>query len=145
MECKKATTREDIEFCKDAILEFLRNLNPATAVDQVFEMITNEGYELVFIPNADNTRAGAFIGYRILNLLRTGPSIYIDDLFTFADSRNQGFAGMLLDYVESHAAAEGFKSIHLDSGFILHTAHRLYHNKGYNLACHHFFKPLNQG
>jgi GNAT superfamily N-acetyltransferase len=143
MECKKAITKADIEICKEAILEFRGNLDPNTVVDQVFQMISHEGFELVFIPNAYNTRAGAFIGYRKLNLLRTGPMIYVDDLFTFSEFRGQGCAGALLDYVAEQAASEGIKTIHLDSGYTLHTAHRLYLNKGYYLACNHFAKSIN--
>ena len=142
MECEKAATKADIEFCKDTILEFLVHLNPETVIDLVFQMITEEGFELVFIRNTDNTRAGGFIGYRKLNLLRTGPMIYIDDLFTLPECRNQGYAGMLLDYVKRQATEEGIKSIHLDSGYTLHTAHRLYLNKGYYLACNHFAKAI---
>lgn len=143
MECKKAITKADIEICKEAILEFRPNLDPETVVDLVFQMISHEGFELVFIPNAGNTKAAAFIGYRKLNLLRTGPMIYVDDLFTFAASRGKGYAGALLDYVTSQAANEGIKSVHLDSGYALHTAHRLYLNKGYYLACNHFAKAIS--
>lgn len=143
MECKKAITKADIEFCKEAILEFRPNLGPETVVDHVFNMITEEGFELVFLPNRDNTKAGAFIGYRKLNLLRTGPMIYVDDLFTFSELRGQGYAGALLDYVADQATNEGIKSIHLDSGYMLHPAHRLYLNKGYYLACNHFAKAIN--
>lgn len=142
MECRKAITKADIEFCKEAILEFRPNLDRETVVDQVFQMISQEGFELVFLPNVDNTKAGAFIGYRKLSMLRTGPMIYVDDLFTFAECRNQGFAGMLLDYVARQATDEGMKSVHLDSGYALHTAHRLYLNKGYYLACNHFAKAI---
>jgi GNAT superfamily N-acetyltransferase len=143
MECKKAITKADIEICKEAILEFRGNLDPNTVVDQVFQMISQEGFQLVFVSNADCTKAGAFIGYRKLNLLRTGPMIYVDDLFTFSEFRGQGYAGALLDYVANQAANEGIKSIHLDSGYTLHTAHRLYLNKGYYLACNHFAKAIS--
>jgi GNAT superfamily N-acetyltransferase len=143
MECRRAITKADIEICKEAILEFRGNLDPKTVVDQVFEMISHEGFELVFIPTADNTKAGAFIGYRKLNLLRTGPMIYVDDLFTFSEFRGQGYAGTLLDYVAVQAASRGIKTIHLDSGYTLHPAHRLYLNKGYYLACNHFAKSIN--
>ncbi|MFD2285813.1 hypothetical protein GJU39_12970 [Pedobacter petrophilus] len=87
--CLKAQTKADIEFCKEAILEFRKSLDPEKVVDHVYQMITQEGFELVFIPNADNTKAGAFIGYRIMNLLRTGPVIYVDDLFTFSECRGK--------------------------------------------------------
>lgn len=143
MECKKAVNKADVEICKEAILEFRGNLDPETVVDQVFQMISNEGFELAFLPDADNKKAAAFIGYRKLNLLRTGPMIYVDDLFTFSEFRGLGYAGALLDYVASEAANEGIKSIHLDSGYPLHTAHRLYLNKGYYLACNHFAKAIS--
>jgi GNAT superfamily N-acetyltransferase len=143
MECKQVATKADIEICKEAILEFRGNLDSKTIVDQVFQMISHEGFELVFIPNEDNAQAAAFIGYRKLNLLRTGPMIYIDDLFTFAEFRGRGYAGALLDYVARQAANEGIKTIHLDSGYALHTAHRLYLNKGYYLACNHFAKAVS--
>ncbi|WP_207515429.1 GNAT family N-acetyltransferase [Longitalea luteola] len=143
MECRRAVTKADIEFCKEAILEFRRNLNPDTVVEQVVQMMRSQDFELVFIPNTDNTRAGAFISYRMLNLLRTGLIIYIDDLFTVPECRNQGYAGTLLDHVTKRAIDEGIKSIHLDSGYALHTAHRLYLNKGYYLACNHFAKAVN--
>lgn len=143
MECRKAITKEDIEFCKEAILEFRPNLDQETVVDQVYQMIAHEGFELAFIPDTYNTKATAFIGYRKLNLLRTGPMIYVDDLFTFTESRGRGYAGALLDYVAGQAENEDIKSIHLDSGYALHTAHRLYLNKGYYLACNHFAKAVN--
>jgi len=143
MKCKQAVTKADIEICKAAILEFRGNLDPKTVVGQVLQMIQHEGFELVFIPNEDDTQAAAFIGYRKLNLLRTGPMIYIDDLFTFGEFRGRGYAGALLDYVAVQAANEGIKTIHLDSGYALHTAHRLYLNKGYYLACNHFAKAVS--
>src|ERR1700749_4051187 len=128
MECKHAVTKTDIEICKEAILEFRSSLDSKTVVDQIFQMINIEGFELAFIPNEDNTKAAAFIGYRKLNLLRTGPMIYVDDLFTFSEFRGRGYAGALLDHVARQAADAGIKSIHLDSGYALHTAHRLYLN-----------------
>lgn len=143
MECRKAITKADIEFCKEAILEFRPNLDRETVVELVFQMITNEGFELAFFPDENNTKAAAFIGYRKLNMLRTGPMIYVDDLFTFSEFRGRGYAGALLDYVTGQASNEGIKSIHLDSGYALHTAHRLYLNKGYYLACNHFSKVVN--
>ncbi|QTE38825.1 hypothetical protein J3L18_07090 [Mucilaginibacter gossypii] len=71
MECKKIITKADIEFCKEAILEFRPNLDPETVVNQVLGMINQKEFELVYIPNEVSTRACAFISYRKLNLLRT--------------------------------------------------------------------------
>ena len=77
-----------------------------------------------------------------MHTLRTGWMIYIDDLYTDPAYRGRGYAGALLDYVDRHAVAEAIPSVHLDSGYMLHDAHRLYLNKNYVLACNHFAKNI---
>lgn len=138
MEFKTATTRAEIAFCKEVMFAFRTNLDEATYIDQTLNMIQDESFKLVYIPNEDNTRAAAFTGYRTMNMLRTGPIIYIDDLYTDPQYRGKGHAGALLDYVAKEALDSGKLAVHLDSGYTLHPAHRLYLNKGYVLACHHF-------
>lgn len=111
-------------------------MDPKTVIDDLFQMITEEGFESVFISNANNTKVRAFIGYRKLNLPRTGP---VDDLFTFSQFIGQGYARALLENVASWAANEGIKVFTLMVA-TLHTMHRLYFNKGYYLAYDHFVK-----
>lgn len=142
MEIKKAMTKADIEFCRQVILEFRPNLDEKHFVDQILAMIKNEAFELVYIPAEDSTKAAAFIGFRTMQLLRTGSIIYIDDLFTLPEARGKGYAGALLDYVKRQAETAEIASVHLDSGYMLHDAHRLYLNKGYVLACNHFAKKI---
>lgn len=143
METKEAKTKADIEFCKEVILQFRTNLSEEGYADQVLEMMATEDFKLRYIPNNSNTKAVAFIGYRPLQMLRTGKIIYIDDLFTSAECRGKGYAGLLLDSVAKEATAAEIQSIHLDSGYMLHDAHRLYLNKGYVLACNHFAKKIS--
>lgn len=135
-----ATTREQVAFCKEVLFAFRTNLDETTYIDRIMDMITNQAYNLVYIPNEENTRAVAFIGYRTMHLLMTGWAIYIDDLYTDSNYRGKGYAGTLLDHVDHQAAATSIHFIHLDSGYMLHDAHRLYLNKGYVLACNHFAK-----
>ena len=142
MEIKIAKTKADIEFCRQVILEFRPNLDEKHFIDQILAMIKNEAFELVYIPTEDKTKAAAFIGFRTMQLLRTGSMIYIDDLFTLPEARGKGYAGALLDYVNRQAETAGIASVHLDSGYMLHDAHRLYLNKGYVLACNHFAKKI---
>ncbi|MBK1896651.1 GNAT family N-acetyltransferase [Chryseobacterium paridis] len=143
MEVKEAKTRAEIEFCKEVILQFRTNMREDNYVDQVLEMMAEEGFRLSYIANDQNTKAVAFIGYRPLQMLRTGKIIYIDDLFTSEECRGKGYAGILLDNVSKEAEITNIQSIHLDSGYMLHTAHRLYLNKGYVLACNHFAKKIS--
>jgi GNAT superfamily N-acetyltransferase len=143
MEPKEAKTRAQIEFCKEVILQFRTNLSEESYADQVLEMMEKEDFKLRYIPNDNNTKAVAFIGYRPLQMLRTGKIIYIDDLFTSAECRGKGYAGLLLDCVAKEAETTAIQSIHLDSGYTLYDAHRLYLNKGYVLACNHFAKKIS--
>ncbi|GAA4312031.1 GNAT family N-acetyltransferase [Mucilaginibacter gynuensis] len=142
MQYRRVQTKADIEFCKEAILAFRTNLNADTVVNEVFEMISKEGFELIYISSDDNKKAIAFTGYRVIRMLRTGPIIYIDDLYTLPEVRGKGYAGALLDHVAEQATKNGINAIHLDSGYALHTAHRLYLNKGYVLACNHFARQI---
>lgn len=140
-----ADTREQVAFCKDVLFAFRTNLDESTYIDLVLKMIEDERFKLVYIPSDDNTTAAAFIGYRVMHTLRTSWMIYVDDLYTDPGHRGKGFAGALLDYVDRDAREKGIPSIHLDSGYMLHDAHRLYLNKGYVLACNHFAKPAATG
>lgn len=136
----RVTTREQVAFCKDVLFAFRTNLDETTYVDRIMDMIANQAYNLVYIPNENNTSVAAFIGYRTMHMLMTSWTIYVDDLYTDPEHRGKGYAGSLLDHVDDQAAAAGIQFVHLDSGYMLHDAHRLYLNKGYVLACNHFAK-----
>jgi GNAT superfamily N-acetyltransferase len=142
MEIVLAQTRKQIEFCKEIILTFRPDMDVDTYVDLTLYMITDESFKLAFIPSDDNTKGVAFIGYRTMHMLRTSWMIYVDDLYTDPAYRGRGYAGKLLDFVEKDASEAGIKTIHLDSGYTLYDAHRLYLNKGYVLACNHFAKEV---
>lgn len=141
MHIQIAETREEIEFCKRALTEFRPNLNPDDLAEQVLRMRA-EGFQLIYIADEKNSEAAAIAGFRIFEMLRTGSIIYIDDLFTFKENRGKGYAGALLDYIAQLAKKSNIKTVHLDSGFDLHPAHRLYLKSGYFLACHHFAKTI---
>lgn len=142
MEIREATTKEDIEFCRDALLAFRPNLNPDTVTAQTLRMM-EQGFRLIYMADEKHIQAAAIAGFRTFEMLRTGQIIYIDDLFTFEENRGKGYASALLDHIHGLALQSGIKTVHLDSGFPLHAAHRLYLSKGYQLACHHFAKMIS--
>ena len=137
-----AITSQQIAFCKDVLFAFRTNLEEDTYIDNVLRMIEDEKFHLVYIQAEDESKAAAFIGYRVMHTLRTGRMIYIDDLYTDPAYRGRGYAGALLDYIDRQAEAGAISSVHLDSGYILHDAHRLYLNKNFVLACNHFAKNI---
>lgn len=143
MEIKTITTEVDIMICKDIILAFRNNLKEENLVEEVLYLIKNESFKIKYLYDDKNHKAAAFIGYRNMRMLRTGPTIYIDDLYTDPDYRSQGCGATLLGEVKQEAIETGMKSVHLDSGFALHPAHRLYLNSGYVLACHHFAQLIS--
>ncbi|WP_254562278.1 GNAT family N-acetyltransferase [Dyadobacter diqingensis] len=142
MEIRIANTKEDIEFCSNALLTFRPNVDPDTLVEQTLRMM-QEGFRLIYIADDNSSHAEAIAGFRTFEMLRTGEIIYIDDLFTFPENRGKGYASSLLDHIHGLALKSGIKTVHLDSGFPLYPAHRLYLSKGYFLACHHFAKPIS--
>jgi len=118
----------------------LRPHVPAEQFLSTVKAMIREGYQLAYIEAAG--KAVAAVGFRYLQFLFNGKHLYIDDLSTLPECREQGYGGMLLDFVAEHAREAGFKVVTLDSGFHRHDAHRLYLNKGYQVASLHFSKSL---
>lgn len=141
MNIRLATKKEEILFCEDVILQFRTNLNKNTYVKEVLDMM-DEGFQLLYIPDDQNKRAAAFTGIRTYGMLRTGKMIYIDDLFTLPEYRGRGYAAALLDHVAGIAKNAGIRSVHLDTGYALHDAHRLYLKKGFFFAAHHLAQAI---
>ena len=139
MKIQIATTEEDILKCWDVLFALRPHLIKDEFVSTVKEMMS-EGYQLAYIE--ENVRAVAAVGYRYIQYLFNGKHFYIDDLSTLPESRGKGYGGMLLDHVIELAKQNGYKYVTLDSGYTRHDAHRLYLNKGFVLASHHFSKSL---
>lgn len=139
---QKAETPDDILKCRAAI----QALRPALSDDFYEEAVRktlSDNRVLIFIEeNGEAASIAVFeTGY---NLFR-GKYIYIDDLSTLPDHRRKGHAGILLDWIMAYAKEEGFDEVHLDSGVSAArtNAHRLYLNKGFQVASLHFSTPVN--
>ena len=135
MEIKFAQTDAEILECREVMLA----LRPHVPSEQFLSLVKEAmqtGYQLAYIPKAG--KAVAAIGFRQLQFLFNGKHFYIDDLSTLPDHRGHGYGGQLLDFVAGLARERGFEVITLDSGFHRHDAHRLYLNKGFQIASLHF-------
>ena len=142
---KVAQSDADIQRCLPAMLALRKHLNPEQAFDKIRSQQITDGFVLAFVDvgNPDEL-APAVVGYRFLNLLYSGKTLYIDDLSTLSDARGKGYAGALLDFVIDQARQEGCQCVSLDSGQnpARYAAHRLYLNKGFNITSHHFMLNL---
>jgi GNAT superfamily N-acetyltransferase len=95
-----------------------------------------EGYELAFLELDGVVRSVA--GFRIMNLLFSGRTLYIDDLVTHDSDRSRGFGAALFDWLVEQAKERGCEHLSLDSGVQRFAAHRFYLNRGMDITSHHF-------
>jgi GNAT superfamily N-acetyltransferase len=119
----------------------------AEFVQRVNELERPEGYRLVAAFDEDPAEAAAVAGFRVGHSLAWGLHVYVDDLSTLPDARRRGHAGRLLDWVIEEARRLGCDQVHLDSavGPERREAHRLYLNKGFVIAGHHFAREAPRG
>ena len=135
MEIHHPTTDAEINACFAVLLELRPHLNFDDFLPQIRRQ-EQHGYRLVAV--REDGVITSVAGYRITEFLIWGKFLYVDDLVTAASHRRKGQAGALLSWIIEHARETGCNNVQLDSGFTLHPAHRLYHSKGFHLACHHF-------
>ncbi len=131
---------QDIIKCWKALKELRPHLEEAGFPALIKEMMA-EGYQLAFI-EGDDGYALSVIGFRYLQFTFNGKHFYIDDLYTLPEARGKGHGGTLLDHVINLAKEKGYAHVTLDSGHQRFDAHRLYLNKGFTIASHHFSKKI---
>ncbi len=131
-----ANTDEAILACLPVLLLLRPQLQEEEFLDQVRRQQT-QGFQLLALKEQGVVKS--VLGFREAEFLIWGKTIYIDDLSSAADSRGKGYAGKLLDWVMEYAQRHECKAVHLDSGYARHEAHRFYLNRGFTLACHHFY------
>ena len=139
-EIQEAKTDEEILACWPVLKELRPHLIENDLVRRVQQQIQEETYQLMFIK--EGSTVVAILGFRILNFLWSGKTLYIDDLCSLSTAHRRGNGGKLLDWVIQHAKNEKCDAVSLDSGYTRHDAHRLYLNKGFKLASHHFHITL---
>jgi GNAT superfamily N-acetyltransferase len=117
----------------------MRELRPhIKAIDFAARVLhqQKEGYQLAFLDLDGVVRSVA--GFRILNLLFSGRTLYIDDLVTHDSDRSRGFGAALFDWLVEHAKEQACEHLTLDSGVPRFAAHRFYLNRGMDIISHHF-------
>jgi len=117
----------------------MRELRPhIRAIDFASRVLRqqHEGYHLAFLESDDIVRSVA--GFRIMNLLFSGRTLYVDDLVTRDEDRSRGFGAALFDWMVNHAKEQGCEHMSLDSGVQRFGAHRFYLRRGMDITSHHF-------
>ena len=135
-----ANTPEQVGRC----CSVMRELRPQIkAIDFAARVLNQqkEGYQLLFLELDGVVRSVA--GFRILNLLFSGRTLYIDDLVTHDSDRSRGLGAALFDWLVAYAKEQGCEYLTLDSGVQRFAAHRFYLKRGMDITSHHFQLKLN--
>lgn len=140
MKIQTAVSDRDILKCWKPLKELRPHLEETGFLALIKDMMS-EGYQLAFIEGEDGYAVSA-IGFRYLQFTFNGKHFYIDDLSTLPEARGKGHGSALLDYVIEQARQNGYGYVTLDSGHQRFSAHRLYLNKGFTIASHHFSKKV---
>jgi GNAT superfamily N-acetyltransferase len=111
-------------------------------VRRVDEVQRPQGYRLVGA--FEGERVVAVAGFRVLENLVSGRTLYVDDLSTLPEARRRGHAAGLLDWCAQEAERLGCDELELDSavGPERTDAHRLYFNQGLRITAFHFEKRV---
>jgi GNAT superfamily N-acetyltransferase len=127
--------------------EAMRELRPHHAdrdefVRRVDEVQRPQGYRLVGAFDGD--RVVAVAGFRVIENLVAGRSLYVDDLSTLPEARRRGHAAALLRWCADEARRLGCDELELDSAVVPERtdAHRLYFNQGLRITAFHFEKRV---
>jgi GNAT superfamily N-acetyltransferase len=135
-----AETDSDIARCFPVMQQLRPQLVAGEFAGRIRRM-AGEGYRLAYLTDdADTVRAVA--GFRPMERLHAGKTLYVDDLVTDSAARSRGYGDQLFDWLAAHARSLGCELLHLDSGTHRVDAHRFYLRKRMRITCFHFDLPL---
>lgn len=121
----------------------MSQLRPALTAEEFIERVElqqAERYRLAYLEHEGEIVALA--GFRMMNVLWSGRTLYVDDLVTEAARRSQGHGEQMIRWIEALAKAEGCATLALDSGTHREEAHAFYFRMGLRISDFHFQKKL---
>jgi GNAT superfamily N-acetyltransferase len=138
---KLADSDADLRRCF-AVMRQLRphHDNEANFLAQARRQMAQERWRLAYVEDEDDVVAAA--GFRLLECLATGKTLYVDDLVTREDRRSKGHGETLMRWLEETARKAGCQTFSLDSGTQRTGAHRFYFRMGMVIPSFHFAKKL---
>ncbi len=134
-----AETDEEIARCFGVMFHLRPHLREAEFVARVRAQQA-EGYRLAYVE--DDETVVAVAGYRVMQMLATGKTMYVDDLVADEARRSRGYGKALLDWLQQQARAEGCETFSLDSGTHRQEAHAFYFRERMRVTSFHFAKKL---
>jgi GNAT superfamily N-acetyltransferase len=136
-----AESDNDVMRCFPVMAELRPHLGRDEFLPRIRRMQQENGFYLAFIEQGREVRAVA--GYRYLDLLFSGLTLYVDDLVTDPRHRSAGHGRTLLHWLQDQARAKGCTTLTLDSGVQRADAHRFYFRERMVIQGYHFLLPLD--
>ena len=134
-----AETNDEIARCF-RVMSFLRpHLVEAEFVSRV-KTQQGQGFLLAYLEDAGEVVAVA--GFRVMDMLATGRTLYVDDLVTDETQRSRGYGKAMLGWLQEYARRDGCEMFSLDSGTHRQEAHAFYFRERMRVTSFHFGKKL---
>jgi GNAT superfamily N-acetyltransferase len=133
---RKLTTDEDILAARGVMRQLRPQIPETDYLSTVRRMIQTDGYVQAAVFDGDAVVAVA--GYRFMEMLYAGKTLYVDDLNTEETRRSRGYGKMLMDWLKREAKERGCVQLQLDSGVQRDQTHRFYFREGLTINCYHF-------
>jgi GNAT superfamily N-acetyltransferase len=133
---RKLTTDEEILAARRVMRQLRPQIPEAAYLETVRRMMQTDGYLQAAVFDEDTVVAVA--GYRFMEMLFSGKSLYVDDLNTDDTRRSRGHGRLLMDWLKQEAKSHGCGQLQLDSGVQREQTHRFYFREGLTINCYHF-------
>ena len=130
------TTDEDILAARGVMRQLRPQISEADYLSTVRRMMQTDGYLQAAVFDGDTVVAVA--GYRFMETLYAGRTLYLDDLNTDDTRRSRGYGKALMDWLKREARERGCVQLQLDSGVQREQTHRFYFREGLTINCYHF-------
>jgi len=133
-----AESNEDIARC----LPVMRHLRPSLNGDFVARVLAQQaqGYRLAYL--VEECVVVAVAGFRVMEILSTGRTMYVDDLVTDETRRSQGHGKAMLDWLQRYARQAGCATFTLNSATLHQKSHAFYFREQMRVTSFHFAKTL---
>ena len=133
---RKLTTDEGILAARGVMRQLRPQIPEADYLSTVRRMMQTDGYLQAAVFDGDAVVAVA--GYRFMEMLYAGKTLYVDDLNTDDTRRSRGYGKALMDWLKREARERGCAQLQLDSGVRREQTHRFYFREGLTINCYHF-------
>jgi GNAT superfamily N-acetyltransferase len=138
-EIKIARSHEEIVRC----FPVMRQIRPKLTTEEFVECVVvqqREGYELAWLEQ--DGAVACVAGFRLMHVLWSGKTLYVDDLVTDEAQRSRGLGEVMVKWLIARAKEEGCETFSLDSGTQRKDAHAFYMRLGFRITDFHFQLPL---